>query len=67
MASPGESPEAMFQRTLKMDDRLAHVLTTGGIVTLEELAYVPIDELLAVKGIQESEAQLFRRRARAYF
>jgi N utilization substance protein A len=49
-----------------MDDRLAHVLTTGGIVTLEELAYVPIDELLAVKGIQESEAQLFRRRARAY-
>jgi N utilization substance protein A len=55
----------MFQRTLKMDDRLAHVLTTSGIVTLEELAYVPIDELLAVKGIQESEAQLFRRRARA--
>jgi len=66
MPNSGESPETMFQRTLKMNERLALVLTAGGIVTLEELAYVPIDELLAVKGLQGSEAQLFRRRARAF-
>ena len=66
MPSPDESPEAMFQRTIHMDQRVARLLTAGGILTLEELAYVPIDELLAVKGLQESEAQLFRGRARAF-
>jgi N utilization substance protein A len=63
---PSESPEAMFQRTLHMDVRLAQTLTAGGIVTLEELAYIPIAELLGVQGLEEPEAQLFRKRARAY-
>jgi len=49
-----------------MDERLARTLTAGGIVTLEELAYVPIEELLKVQGLEESQAQLFRKRARAY-
>jgi N utilization substance protein A len=56
----------MFQRTLHMDERLARTLTAGGIATLEELAYVPIRELLGVQGLEESQAQLFRKRARAY-
>jgi N utilization substance protein A len=66
MDRPDDSPEAMFQRTLHMDERLARTLTAGGIATLEELAYVPLQELLGVQGLQESEAQLFRKRARAY-
>ena len=66
MDRPNESPEAMFQRTLHMDERLARTLTAGGIATLEELAYVPIAELLKVPGLDESQAQLFRKRARAY-
>ena len=66
MEKPSESPEAMFQRTLHMDVRLAQTLTAGGIVTLEELAYIPIAELLGVKGLEEPEEQLFRKRARAY-
>jgi N utilization substance protein A len=56
----------MFQRTLQMGEKLARVLTAGGITTLEELAYVPIDELLGVEGLGETEAQLFRKRAVAY-
>jgi N utilization substance protein A len=56
----------MFQRTLQMGEKLARVLTAGGIATLEELAYVPIDELLGVEGLEEAEAQLFRKRAVAY-
>jgi len=63
---PDEGPEAMFQRTLQMSEGLARVLTAGGIGTLEELAYVPIDELLGIKGLEEAEAQLYRKRARAY-
>jgi N utilization substance protein A len=66
MDKPHESPEVMFQRTLHMDERLARTLTAGGIATLEELAYVPIGELLAVQGLEEPQAQLFRKRARAY-
>ena len=66
MAKADESPEAMFQRTLQMDARLARTLTAGGILTLEELAYVPIGELLGVRGLAESDAQHFRKRAREY-
>ena len=66
MATPKESPEELFQRTLHMDAKLARILTAGGIVTLEELAYVPIAELLGVRGLPESDAQHFRKRAREY-
>jgi transcription termination factor NusA len=41
-------------------------LVAGGIATLEELGYVPIGELLSVPGLKESDAQLYRQRARAY-
>jgi transcription termination factor NusA len=61
-----ESPEELFQRTLQMDARIARLLTAAEIVTLEELAYVPMQELLDVPGLAESEAQLFRKRAHAY-
>jgi transcription termination factor NusA len=66
LAKADESPEAMFQRTLQMDARLARTLTAGGILTLEELAYVPIGELLGVQGLGETDAQLYRKRARQY-
>ena len=56
----------MFRRTLQMDARLARTLTAGGILTLEELAYVPIGELLGVEGLGEPDAQHFRKRAREY-
>jgi transcription termination/antitermination protein NusA len=61
-----ESPEQLFQRTLQMDAGMARVLTASGIVTLEELAYVPMAELLEVPGLNEADAQLFRKRAHAY-
>ena len=66
MDMPDESPEAMFQRTLQMGAPVARILTAGGITSLEELAYVPIGELLEVRGLEESHAQLLRKRARAY-
>jgi len=56
----------MLQSTLHMNESLARIFTAGGIATLEELAYIPIWELLGVQGLEESDAQLFRKRARAY-
>jgi transcription termination/antitermination protein NusA len=61
-----ESPESLFKRVLRMDEGLARTLVAGGISTLEELGYVPIGELLSVPGLKESDAQLYRQRARAY-
>ena len=61
-----ESPESLFKRVLRMDEGLARILVAGGIATLEELGYVPIDELLGVPGLSESDAQLYRQRARSY-
>lgn len=66
MATPDGSPTALFQRTLGMDPRIANALVASGIETLEELAYVPIDELLSTEELRESEAQYFRQRAREY-
>jgi transcription termination/antitermination protein NusA len=63
---PDESPEALFKRALQMEATLARKLIGGGISTLEELAYVPIGELLQVPGLDESEAQHIRKRARQY-
>ena len=65
MDGPANSVQAMFQRTLQMGERLARILTAGGIATLEELAYVPIAELLQIEGLAESDAQLYRKLARA--
>jgi transcription termination factor NusA len=59
-----ESPTAMFQRTLGMEPRIADALIAAGIETLEELAYVPINELLSIEALKDSEAQYFRHRDR---
>jgi N utilization substance protein A len=56
----------MFKRMLHMDERLAQALVDAEILTLEELAYVPIEELLAIPGYSENELQSFRQQARRY-
>ena len=61
-----ESPESLFKRVLRIDEGLARTLVAAGIATLEELGYVPIDNLLSIPGLKESDAQLYRQRARAY-
>lgn len=58
-----ESPAAMFKRTLQMEERLADALVAAEILSLEELAYVPMEELLGIQGVSGQEVQLFRRRA----
>ncbi|MEW9824763.1 MAG: transcription termination factor NusA [Candidatus Symbiodolus clandestinus] len=52
---------AQFVRQLDIDDELATLLATEGFSSLEELAYVPVKELLAIEGI--TEPQITRLRA----
>lgn len=54
----------MFVEKLDVDEDIAEVLVQEGFTSLEEIAYVPLDELLAVEGFDEEIANELRNRAK---
>ncbi|WMY95613.1 MAG: transcription termination factor NusA [Arsenophonus sp.] len=54
-----------FTKYLNIDQKFASLLVEEGFSTLEELAYVPIDELLEIKGLSEQKIQVLREKAKA--
>jgi len=66
MDRPDKTPEAMFQRILHVDEKLARTLIESGIATLEDVAYVPIAEVLGIQGLEESATQRIRKHARMF-
>ena len=56
----------MFVETLDVDDVIAHLLVTEGFTSVEEVAYVPEEDLLAIEGFDEGLAQELRARASTY-
>jgi N utilization substance protein A len=55
-----------FINALDVEDVIAHLLVTEGFTNVEEVAYVPIDELASIEGFDEEIAGELQRRARAY-
>ncbi|MFC4727363.1 transcription termination factor NusA [Coralloluteibacterium thermophilus] len=55
---------ALFQEKLEVDEEIAGILVTEGFTTIEEIAYVPVGELLAVEGFDEDIVEELRARAR---
>ncbi|KMK84436.1 transcription termination factor NusA [Pectobacterium brasiliense] len=55
----------VFTKHLDIDDEFATVLVEEGFSSLEELAYVPIKELLAIEGLDEETVEALRERAKA--
>ncbi|HCH49914.1 TPA: transcription termination/antitermination protein NusA [Escherichia coli] len=55
----------IFTKHLDIDEDFATVLVEEGFSTLEELVYVPIDELLAIDGLDEETIEALRERAKA--
>ena len=49
---------------LDIDEDVAELLVSEGFTSLEEVAYVPIDELLSIDGFDEDIAKELRDRAR---
>ena len=49
-----------------MDDVIAGLLVTEGFTTVEELAYVPLEELAEIEGFDDSVADELIRRAQAF-
>lgn len=54
----------LFMDRLEVDEEIASILVMEGFNTIEEIAYVPVGELLAVEGFDEDIVEELRARAR---
>tara|TARA_R110001592_G_scaffold359369_2_gene665915 strand:+ start:21952 stop:23475 length:1524 start_codon:yes stop_codon:yes gene_type:complete len=54
----------LFIRLLDVDEDLAIELVNEGFTSLEEVAYVPIDEMLEIESFDEDTVEELRRRAK---
>ena len=54
----------MFMETMNVDELVAQLLVSEGFATLEEVAYVELDELLSIDGFEEATAEELQARAR---
>jgi N utilization substance protein A len=53
----------LFMRALDVDDMMAGLLVSEGFAKIEEIAYVDLDELTDIDGIDEETAQELQARA----
>lgn len=53
-----------FMDRLDIDEDVADILVEEGFTTLEEVAYVPLDEMTAIEGFDEDIAEELRSRAK---
>jgi len=54
----------LFQEKLEVDAEIAAILVQEGFTTVEEIAYVPSAELLAIEGFDQDIVEELRARAR---
>ena len=55
---------SIFTENLLVDEDLANILVQEGFRTLDDVAYAPIDDLLAIEGFDQEIAETLRNRAR---
>jgi N utilization substance protein A len=56
----------LFMQALDVDDMIAQLLVTEGFTSVEEVAYVPLEELAAIEGFDEDVASALHDRAEAH-
>ncbi len=54
----------IFIQKLDVDEEIAEILVQEGFVTLEEVAYVPLNEMLEIESLDEETINEIRNRAR---
>ncbi|MEO1138754.1 MAG: transcription termination factor NusA [Pseudomonadota bacterium] len=59
-----EERTKLFMDTLDLDEFFAQLLVSEGFTNLEEVAYVELDELLVIDGVDEDTANELQARAR---
>jgi N utilization substance protein A len=60
----GEALQKMFIEQLNVDEEVAAVLVNEGFSSVEEIAYVPTEELLKIEEFDETIVDALRNRAR---
>ena len=55
---------AAFMEKLDVDEEIANILITEGFSSLDEIAYVPVNELLEIDAFDEETVEELRTRAR---
>jgi N utilization substance protein A len=61
-----EERTRLFMDTLDLDEFFAQLLVSEGFSSLEEVAFVEMDELLVIDGVDDSTAEELQARARDY-
>ena len=64
-AAEGEQILHLFEEKLAVDNEVAEILVNEGFSSLEEIAYVPVQELLDIDGFDSELVSLLRERAKA--
>ena len=54
---------ALFQNELDVDETLSQLLVAEGFTSLEEVAYVPVDEIASIEGLDDDIAAELQSRA----
>jgi len=57
---------ALFIEALDVDEVIAHLLVAEGFTTLEEVAYVTLEDLMEIEGFDEDIADELLRRAQDF-
>ncbi len=63
-AEESASVRTLFMDKLDVDEEIANLLISEGFSSLEEIAYVPIQEMLEIEGLDEATVNELRSRAR---
>lgn len=56
----------LFMSALDIDDMMAHLLIQEGFASVEDIAYIALDELTSIEGFDEALAGELQNRAKAY-
>jgi N utilization substance protein A len=63
-ATESESARKIFVDKLDVDEEVADILIAEGFTSLEEVAYVPLQEMLEIESFDEETVQELRNRAK---
>lgn len=64
-AAETENIQKLFLEKLGVEEEIATILAEEGFTSLEEIAYVPLQEMLEIEGFDEELVEALRERAKA--
>ena len=56
----------LFIEALDVEEVIAHLLVAEGFTSIEEVAYIPLDDLSGIEGFDETVAEELQRRAKTW-